>query len=142
MELMVYDVTKFLDDHPGGDDVLLSATGSLSSIFWKNLLIRGGIKKWPNVIEDQGKEAWSCASKWPMPLANHLVNPKNLNSMNQGIGNQIPSMIPRRRVVKRRGLLKVFVESLVSTLSNWYLSVPVNILSKSKYNSTREITGA
>ncbi|KAJ6841419.1 cytochrome b5-like [Iris pallida] len=23
----VYDVTKFLDDHPGGDDVLLSATG-------------------------------------------------------------------------------------------------------------------
>ncbi|KZV25137.1 cytochrome b5-like [Dorcoceras hygrometricum] len=24
----VYDVTKFLDDHPGGDDVLLTATGS------------------------------------------------------------------------------------------------------------------
>ncbi|KAF5181214.1 Cytochrome b5 [Thalictrum thalictroides] len=24
---MVYDVTKFLDDHPGGDEVLLSATG-------------------------------------------------------------------------------------------------------------------
>ncbi|ONI26140.1 hypothetical protein PRUPE_1G006400 [Prunus persica] len=24
---MVYDVTKFLEDHPGGDDVLLSATG-------------------------------------------------------------------------------------------------------------------
>ncbi|KAK2979251.1 hypothetical protein RJ640_001641, partial [Escallonia rubra] len=23
----VYDVTKFLDDHPGGDEVLLSATG-------------------------------------------------------------------------------------------------------------------
>ncbi|CAA7404836.1 unnamed protein product [Spirodela intermedia] len=23
----VYDVTKFLDDHPGGDDVLLSSTG-------------------------------------------------------------------------------------------------------------------
>ncbi|XP_031481244.1 cytochrome b5-like isoform X2 [Nymphaea colorata] len=23
----VYDVTQFLDDHPGGDDVLLSATG-------------------------------------------------------------------------------------------------------------------
>ncbi|KAJ9697210.1 hypothetical protein PVL29_009131 [Vitis rotundifolia] len=23
----VYDVTKFLEDHPGGDDVLLSATG-------------------------------------------------------------------------------------------------------------------
>ncbi|RDX87794.1 hypothetical protein CR513_30692, partial [Mucuna pruriens] len=23
----VYNVTKFLDDHPGGDDVLLSATG-------------------------------------------------------------------------------------------------------------------
>ncbi|XP_020270110.1 cytochrome b5-like isoform X2 [Asparagus officinalis] len=23
----VYDVTKYLDDHPGGDDVLLSATG-------------------------------------------------------------------------------------------------------------------
>lgn len=24
----VYDVTKYLDDHPGGDDVLLSATGN------------------------------------------------------------------------------------------------------------------
>nr|GEX56303.1 cytochrome b5 [Tanacetum cinerariifolium] len=24
----VYDVTKFLEDHPGGDDVLLSATDS------------------------------------------------------------------------------------------------------------------
>lgn len=23
----VYDVTKFLEDHPGGDDVLISATG-------------------------------------------------------------------------------------------------------------------
>ncbi|KAL1557469.1 cytochrome b5-like [Salvia divinorum] len=23
----VYDVTKFLDDHPGGDDILISATG-------------------------------------------------------------------------------------------------------------------
>ncbi|CAH9050803.1 unnamed protein product [Cuscuta epithymum] len=23
----IYDVTKFLEDHPGGDDVLLSATG-------------------------------------------------------------------------------------------------------------------
>ncbi|XP_052170395.1 cytochrome b5 isoform X2 [Diospyros lotus] len=26
-ESKVYDVTKFLDDHPGGDEVLLSATG-------------------------------------------------------------------------------------------------------------------
>lgn len=26
----VYDVTKFLEDHPGGDDVLLSATGKYS----------------------------------------------------------------------------------------------------------------
>ncbi|KAF5799482.1 putative cytochrome b5-like heme/steroid binding domain, cytochrome b5, heme-binding protein [Helianthus annuus] len=24
---LVYDVTKFLEDHPGGDDILLSATG-------------------------------------------------------------------------------------------------------------------
>ncbi|KAM0951359.1 putative cytochrome b5-like heme/steroid binding domain, cytochrome b5, heme-binding protein [Dioscorea sansibarensis] len=27
----VYDVTKYLDDHPGGDDVLLSATGKDST---------------------------------------------------------------------------------------------------------------
>ncbi|KAJ4728487.1 Cytochrome b5 [Melia azedarach] len=27
IEGQVYDVTKFLDDHPGGDEVLLSATG-------------------------------------------------------------------------------------------------------------------
>jgi hypothetical protein len=25
--LQVYDVTKFLEHHPGGDDVLISATG-------------------------------------------------------------------------------------------------------------------
>jgi len=25
----VYDVTKFLEEHPGGDEVLLSATGML-----------------------------------------------------------------------------------------------------------------
>ncbi|CAH9073598.1 unnamed protein product [Cuscuta europaea] len=25
----IYDVTKFLEDHPGGDDVLLSATGMM-----------------------------------------------------------------------------------------------------------------
>lgn len=26
--MQVYDVTKFLEDHPGGDEVLLSATGT------------------------------------------------------------------------------------------------------------------
>jgi len=25
--MQVYNVTKFLEDHPGGDDVLLSSTG-------------------------------------------------------------------------------------------------------------------
>lgn len=29
----VYDVTKFLEDHPGGDEVLLSATGYKSHKF-------------------------------------------------------------------------------------------------------------
>nr|CAB3463617.1 unnamed protein product [Digitaria exilis] len=29
LEYMVYDVTKFLEDHPGGDDVLLSSTGKV-----------------------------------------------------------------------------------------------------------------
>lgn len=28
MSLQVYDVTKFLDDHPGGDDVLIHASGN------------------------------------------------------------------------------------------------------------------
>jgi cytochrome b involved in lipid metabolism len=27
----VYDVTKFLEDHPGGDEVLLSGTGRTSA---------------------------------------------------------------------------------------------------------------
>ncbi|KAK1319099.1 Cytochrome b5 isoform B [Acorus calamus] len=31
MDDKVYDVTKFLEDHPGGDDVLLSATGKDAS---------------------------------------------------------------------------------------------------------------
>jgi hypothetical protein len=34
----VYDVTKFLEEHPGGDEVLLSATGMLGSM---NLKVRG-----------------------------------------------------------------------------------------------------
>lgn len=29
MFAQVYDVTKFLEDHPGGDEVLLSSTGKL-----------------------------------------------------------------------------------------------------------------
>lgn len=28
----VYDVTPFLDDHPGGDEILLTATGMISKI--------------------------------------------------------------------------------------------------------------
>ncbi|KAL5998536.1 hypothetical protein ACLOJK_009479 [Asimina triloba] len=30
-DMLVYDVTKFLEDHPGGDEVLLSATGKDAS---------------------------------------------------------------------------------------------------------------
>jgi len=30
----VYDVTEYLDDHPGGDDVLLSATGIVSFLLY------------------------------------------------------------------------------------------------------------
>lgn len=26
--MQVYDVTQYLDDHPGGDDVILAATGT------------------------------------------------------------------------------------------------------------------
>jgi hypothetical protein len=33
-----YDVTRFLEEHPGGDEVLLSATGMLGSM---NLKARG-----------------------------------------------------------------------------------------------------
>ena len=29
----VYNVTKFLEDHPGGDEVLLSATGMTNNNF-------------------------------------------------------------------------------------------------------------
>lgn len=28
--VQVYDVTKFLDDHPGGDEVLLTSTGNMT----------------------------------------------------------------------------------------------------------------
>lgn len=36
----VYNVTKFLDDHPGGDDVLLSSTGVylIYIPFWRHSL--------------------------------------------------------------------------------------------------------
>ena len=30
--LQVYDVTKYLDDHPGGEDVLLAVTGTASAL--------------------------------------------------------------------------------------------------------------
>jgi cytochrome b involved in lipid metabolism len=35
----VYDVTPFMEDHPGGDEVLLSATGMLIS-FEKGMLLK------------------------------------------------------------------------------------------------------
>lgn len=28
--MQVYDVSSFMDDHPGGDEVLISATGKIS----------------------------------------------------------------------------------------------------------------
>jgi len=31
MILQVYDVTPFMDEHPGGDEVLLAATGNVLS---------------------------------------------------------------------------------------------------------------
>lgn len=33
LPMQVYDVTQYLDDHPGGDDVILDATGNTSYIF-------------------------------------------------------------------------------------------------------------
>lgn len=30
----VYDVTPFMEDHPGGDEVLLSATGNLQCVLF------------------------------------------------------------------------------------------------------------
>lgn len=30
----VYNVTKFLEDHPGGDEVLLSATGTKNTVIF------------------------------------------------------------------------------------------------------------
>ncbi|XP_027352501.1 cytochrome b5-like [Abrus precatorius] len=33
----VYNVTKFLDDHPGGDDVLLSSTGKDATIDFEDV---------------------------------------------------------------------------------------------------------
>lgn len=32
--MQVYDVSSYLDEHPGGDDVLLGATGTNSSAFF------------------------------------------------------------------------------------------------------------
>ncbi|AQK62784.1 Cytochrome b5 [Zea mays] len=39
----IYDVTKYLEDHPGGADVLLEATGaaSLVRMLQKNLTMQG-----------------------------------------------------------------------------------------------------
>lgn len=47
----VYDVTQYLDDHPGGDDVILDATGNTSYIFatlWTALLIMQKFIQYPN----------------------------------------------------------------------------------------------
>lgn len=36
VEEQVYDVTKFLEEHPGGDDVLLSVTGTIAMLYHYN----------------------------------------------------------------------------------------------------------
>lgn len=42
----VYDVTKFLEDHPGGDEVLLSATGTTRV---SKILLHTHKPAWPNL---------------------------------------------------------------------------------------------
>lgn len=34
LALQIYDVTKYLDDHPGGADVLLEATGTATFLLF------------------------------------------------------------------------------------------------------------
>ncbi|KAF3643634.1 hypothetical protein FXO38_20537 [Capsicum annuum] len=53
----VYHVTKFLDDHPGGDEVLISATGG------------HGFKPWKQPLtEMQGKAAYYTPLWWGLSL--------------------------------------------------------------------------
>jgi hypothetical protein len=46
--LQVYDVTKFLEHHPGGDDVLISASGIefLGLIYFSNRRFEFHINWW------------------------------------------------------------------------------------------------
>lgn len=37
LPMQVYDVTQYLDDHPGGDDVILAATGTFLSFLYSSL---------------------------------------------------------------------------------------------------------
>jgi hypothetical protein len=36
--LQIYDVTKYLEDHPGGADVLLEVTGTATSLLLMSLV--------------------------------------------------------------------------------------------------------
>lgn len=38
--VQVYDVTPFMEDHPGGDEVLLSATGNLFLQYFSYLVLQ------------------------------------------------------------------------------------------------------
>lgn len=48
-------MTKFLEDHPGGDEVLLSATGIYIYIYFLHLVDMGdfdGLKRWFSEFND------------------------------------------------------------------------------------------
>ncbi|KAK8940692.1 Cytochrome b5 isoform B [Platanthera zijinensis] len=77
----VYDVTKYLDDHPGGDDVLISATGRDSAEDFEDA---GHSKTARELMKDYciGEIHESCANVIPeLEIFTKEEEPSNYTSM-------------------------------------------------------------
>ncbi|MBA0699004.1 hypothetical protein Goari_000677, partial [Gossypium aridum] len=111
----VYDVTSYLDEHPGGDDVVLESTG--------NILANNESPKWPAANDLlEGKDATDDFED-----AGHSKSAKELlQSFCIGELDTSSPIIPELEISSKREAVK-YSEKLMD-LTKQYWTIPVAIV--------------